>query len=145
MNGTSKQTKNASSHFQLFKHTGACPSAVHICMYITELYQIILVVTFPNGSVGKNPLANAVDVRDKGSIPGSGRPPEEGNGSPLQYSQLENPVDKGATEAQGGGHGGDWTTEHAHACLWSCLLHPLGVRVRTFPQVPSWSFRIILI
>ena len=63
-------------------------------MYITELYQIILVVTFPNGSVGKNPLANAGDVRDKGSIPGSGRPPREGNGNPREYSCLENSMDK---------------------------------------------------
>ena len=93
-------------------------------MYITELYQTILVDTFPSGSVEKNPLANAGHVRDKGSLPGSGRSPEEANGSPLQYSRLENPVDRGATESQGGGHGRDWMTEHAHACLWSCLLHP---------------------
>ena len=114
-------------------------------MYITELYQTILVVSFPSGSVGKNPLANAGDVRHKGSILGSGRSPEEGNGSPLQYSQLENPVDRGATGSQGGGHGRAWTTEQAHTCLWSCLCVPRSVRVRTFPQVPSRVLRIILI
>ena len=48
---------------------------------------------FPGGSVVKNPPANAGDV---GSIPGSGRLPGEGNGNPLQYSCLENPMDEGA-------------------------------------------------
>ena len=43
---------------------------------------------FPGGSVVKNLPANA---RDAGLIPGSGRPPGEGNGTPLQYSFLENP------------------------------------------------------
>ena len=46
--------------------------------------------------VVKNPPANAGDVRDKGLIPGSGRFPGEGNGYPLQYSCLENPLDRGA-------------------------------------------------
>ena len=46
--------------------------------------------------VVKNPPANAGDIRDTGSIPGSGRSPGEGNGNPLQYSCLENPMDRGA-------------------------------------------------
>ena len=45
---------------------------------------------FPGGAVAENPLANAGDSRDAGSIPGSGRSPGEGNGYPLQYSCLEN-------------------------------------------------------
>ena len=44
----------------------------------------------------KNPSANAGDVRDMGSIPGSGRSPGGGNGNPLQYSCLENPMNRGA-------------------------------------------------
>ena len=44
----------------------------------------------------KNPLANAGDVRDARSIPGSGRSPGGGNGSPLRYACLENPTDRGA-------------------------------------------------
>ena len=43
----------------------------------------------------KNLPANAGDARDLGSIPGSGRPPEVGNGTPLQYSCLGNPMDRG--------------------------------------------------
>ena len=44
----------------------------------------------------KNPPVNAGDMRDLGSIPGSGRSPGGGNGNPLQYSCLENPMDRGA-------------------------------------------------
>ena len=43
--------------------------------------------------------ANAGDARDLGSIPGSGRSPGEGNGNPLQYSCLENSMDRGAWQA----------------------------------------------
>ena len=50
--------------------------------------QVVLVV--------KNPPANAGDIRDTGSIPGSGRFPGEGHDNPLQYSCLNNPMDRGA-------------------------------------------------
>ena len=39
---------------------------------------------------------NAQDIRDPGSIPGSGRPPGGGHGNPLQYSRLEHPINRGA-------------------------------------------------
>ena len=48
---------------------------------------------FPGSSDGK---ASAYNAGDPGSIPGSGRSPGEGNGNPLQYSCLENPMDPGA-------------------------------------------------
>ena len=48
---------------------------------------------FPGGLAGK---ASACNVGDPGSIPGSGRSPGEGNGNPLQYFCLENPMDGGA-------------------------------------------------
>ena len=48
---------------------------------------------FPSSSVGKEPACNA---EDPGSIPGSGRSPEEGIGNPFQYSCLENFMDRGA-------------------------------------------------
>ena len=50
---------------------------------------------FPGGSVVKNSPANAGDASDVGSIPGSGRSPGVGNGNPLQYSCLGNPMDSG--------------------------------------------------
>ena len=49
--------------------------------------------------VVKNPAANAGDIRVAGSIPGSGRSPGGGNGNQLQYSYLENPMDRGAWRA----------------------------------------------
>ena len=48
---------------------------------------------FPGGSDDK---VSAYSAGDPGSIPGSGRSPGEGNGNPLQYSCLENPMDRGA-------------------------------------------------
>ena len=51
---------------------------------------------FPGGIVVKNLPASAGDIRDSGSIPGSGRFSTEGNGNPLQYSCLGNPMDRGA-------------------------------------------------
>ena len=53
-------------------------------------------LSFPGGSVVKNPPASA---GDDGSIPGSGRSLGEGNGNPLQYSCLGNPVDRGAWQS----------------------------------------------
>ena len=50
-------------------------------------------LVFPGGSVGKESPCNAEDL---GSIPGLGRSPGEGNGKPLQYSCLENLMDRGA-------------------------------------------------
>jgi len=49
--------------------------------------------------VVKNLLANAGDLRDTGSIPGSGRSPRGGHDNPLQYSCLENPMDREAWRA----------------------------------------------
>ena len=51
---------------------------------------------FPGGSDSKE---SACNEGDPGSIPGSERPPGEGNGLPLQYSHLENSVDRGAWQA----------------------------------------------
>ena len=65
---------------------------------------------FPSGSVVKNLPANA---RDVGSIPGSGRSPGEGNGNPLQFSCLENPMDGGAWLVHGSRKEWD-TTERLH-------------------------------
>ena len=53
---------------------------------------------FPGDRVVKNLSANAGDARDAGSIPGSGRSPGVGNGNPLQYSCLENSMDKQSHE-----------------------------------------------
>ena len=49
----------------------------------------------------KNPSASAGDLGDAGSVPGWGRSPGEGNGNPLKYSCLGNPMDRGAWWATG--------------------------------------------
>ena len=54
---------------------------------------------FPGGSVGKESACNAGDARVVGSIPGSGRFPGGWHGNPLQYSCLENSMNKGAWRA----------------------------------------------
>ena len=54
---------------------------------------------FPGGTVVKNLPANTGDTRDAGSIPGSGRSPGVENGNLLQYSCLENSIDRGAWQA----------------------------------------------
>ena len=53
-------------------------------------------MSFPDGSVGKESTCNA---RDLGLIPGLGRFPGGGNGNPLQYSCLKNPMDRRAWQA----------------------------------------------
>ena len=57
-------------------------------------------IGFPCSSVGKEFACNAGDLC---LIPGSGRSPEEGNGNTLQYSSLENPMNKGAWQASSHG------------------------------------------
>ena len=65
--------------------------------------------------VVKNPLANAGDLRDVGSIPGSGRSPGGGNGNPLWYSFLENPTDRGAWKVTVHGVTKSRTQESTHS------------------------------
>ena len=57
----------------------------------------------------KNSTANEGDARDVGLIPRSGKSPGEGNGNPLQYSCLENPLDRGAWQATVHGVAKNWT------------------------------------
>ena len=66
------------------------------------------VLGFPGGSDGKEPACN---VGYQGSIPGLGRSPGEGNGNPLQYSCLENSMDRGAW----------WSLIHGVAKSWTGL------------------------
>ena len=64
------------------------------------LFIILLPNGFPGGTCGEEPTCQCrLDLRDMGSIPGSGRSPGGGHGIPLQYSCLENPMDRGANWA----------------------------------------------
>ena len=68
----------------------------HICN--ENMYEAIY-WGFPGGAGVKNLPANAGETRDVSLIPGSGRSPRIGNGNPLQYSCLENPMNRGAWRA----------------------------------------------
>ena len=78
----------------------------------------------------KNPPASAGDAGNRGSIPASGRSPGKGNGSPLQYSCLENPMDRGAWWATVHGVTKSWTqlrdtAQHTvKLIICYCLLNP---------------------
>ena len=84
---------------------------------VVQLYQQLrnsrVDIIFPDGSVGKESTCRARDTEDTGSIPGLGSSPEGGNGNPLQYSCLENPMDRGAwcTIQSMGGHKESDTTK----------------------------------
>ena len=67
--------------------------------------------------VVKYPPANAGDIRDVGSIPGLGRSSGGGHGNPLQYSCLENPMDRGAWWAIVHGIAKSWTEEELKSLL----------------------------
>ena len=85
-------------------HTLALPRIV-ISLFLT---QNRLQTGFPRWYNGKEPHCNA---RDPGSLPGSGRSPGGGHGNPLQYSCLENPMDRGAW----------WATVHGVTKSWTRL------------------------
>ena len=73
----------------------SCACLPSACFLQSNVYLGFLPIfcDFPGGSDGKVTAYNAGDL---GSIPGWGRSPGEGNGNPLQYSCLENPMDGGA-------------------------------------------------
>ena len=81
----------------------------------------------PHGPGGLEGKASACNAEDPGSIPGSGRSPEEGNGNPLQYSCLENPMDRGAC----------WATVHGVAKSQTRLSWPEVTK----PAKLSFNFR----
>ena len=84
----------------------------------------------------KNLLANAGDVRDASSIPGSGRSPEGENGTLHQYSCLENPVDREVW----------WATIHGVAKSWtrlSNLVHAHAYVLRSTSDLLSSSYYCI--
>ena len=83
-----------------------CPGS-SICFHSNTFKKHWLIQRgFPGDSGGKE---SACDARDPGSIPGSGKSPGEGNGNPLQYSCLENSMDRGAGRATVHGVAKSWT------------------------------------
>ena len=117
----------------------------------------------PKRSLVKNPPANADDTGDQGSIPGLGRFPGGGNGNPLQYPYLENPMDRGAWRVCGVTKSqtllSDWEHTQAHQpfllafpsrnpnlkfrlrqiCLPSWLCSPFSFGTVTISWFKSWE------
>ena len=79
--------------------------------YLEKNQSGILCHTIPRWHRGKESACQHRDVRDTGSIPGSGRCAGIGNGNPLQYPCLENPIDRGPW----------WATVHGVAKRWTQL------------------------
>ena len=81
------------------------------------LYSNFPLAIFPGGTGSKEPPANTGDIRDADLIPGSGRYPGGGHGNPLQYSCLENPMDRGAW----------WATVKSQTRLKQLSMHALAI------------------
>ena len=77
----------------------------------------------------KNQPANAADTRDTGSISGLGRPPGVGNGNPLQYSCLENPMDRGAWQATVHGIAKSQARLSTHTSVTAIIISSVSGRV----------------
>ena len=96
------------THIYVYKHTHT-HTHIHKASQVAEWLKNL-------------PACNAGDTRDMGSITGLGRCPEGGGGNPLQYSCLENPMDRGAWRARVHTVTKSWTwqaTEHTHTHKFS--------------------------
>ena len=72
-------------------------------------YEWLIILGLPSSSAGKESACSAGDSGDLASIPGSGRSPGGGHGNPLQYSCLENPMDREGWQATVHGVAESWT------------------------------------
>ena len=97
----------------------------------------MLIRGFPGGSEVK---ASAWNAGDPGSIPGSGRSPGEGNGNPLQYSCLENPMDGGAWWAAV--HGVAEGQTRLSGFTFTFHFHALEKEMATHSSVLAWRIRV---
>ena len=93
------------------------------------------ILGFSDGSVDKKKSAcNAGDTEDSGSIPGLGRSPGGGHGNPLQYSCLENPMERGARWAIIHGVSESDSTEHRRAHTRMHTHHSHGLIAHCVPD-----------
>ena len=118
-----------------------------VCTCIKSTHTKLHFITYHHHSqvaqLVKNLPANARDVRDSSSIPGSGRFPGEGNGNPLQYSCLKNPMERGAWQATVHGVTESWTWLNIHTHTHRPITKPVldyGIYPRNYnyPILISW-------
>ena len=100
---------------------------------------------FPSGSDGEE---SACSAEDPGLIPELGRSPGEGNGNPLQYSCLENPMDGGAWWATAMGSqrvGDNWATNTFFVCPYhlACGISVPWPRIKPTPIPTTWEHRVL--
>ena len=96
----------------------------------------------------KNPPANAGDTKDVGLIPGSGRSPGGGHGNTLQYSCLENPMDRQAWWATVHGVTKSWTqlkwlSMHAHIKVWAMFFAQMSFSGISLALVEGATFSFL--
>ena len=117
-NKTNLTPRNAINHAKIF--TGSVRNSLFSVQTSSEHYLLVSAqcLDFAGGSVVKNLPANTGDM---GLIPGSGRFPGEGNGIPLQYSCLENPMDRRACRARVQGVVNSQTRLSDRVCTLLCL------------------------
>ena len=108
---TESQAEAAPHHCSSVK----CRCAYKAAAHIESTQYSVCGDGFPRGASGREPPANTEDVRDVGSLPGSGQSPGGGHGNTVQYSCLENPMDRGAWRAAVLGVAKRWT-RLKHAC-----------------------------
>ena len=110
-------------------------SALHACNIRNSTGPEIFFLTNPPDDSGtsqvalvvKNPPANTGHARDAGLIPGSGRAPRVGSSNPLQYSYLENPMDREAWWAiHGVAESGTTECTYTHTAPQMILMHEKG-------------------
>ena len=109
------------------------------------LRRVVYIWGFPGGSVVKK--ESICNAGDPGSIPGSGRSPGGGNGNPLQYSCLENPLDRGAQRATVHGVAELDTTEATgHVCTQRICVNPtLSVHPDLLPPLGVHTFVLSIV
>ena len=100
---------------------------------------------FPGGSVVKESFADVGAIGDTSSIPGSGRSLGEGNDNPLQYSCLENPMDRGAWQAISMGLQESDTTEGLSMCTHICKTQILSEIMQKNWQLSQWGSLVLLL
>ena len=126
-----RKTDNLSSTFYLCHSPGQQQelNKYPVTGFLTDTWRrTVISMCFPGDSVVKNLPAQARDAKDVGSIPGSGSAPGRGNGNPLQYSCLENRVDRGAW----------WATVHGVAKSWTRLSDWAKINILTI-----WIFLLM--
>ena len=91
---------------------------------------------FPDFPGGSNSKASVYNAGDLGLIPGSGRSPGEGNGTPLQYPCLENPMDRGTWKAAVHGVAEGWT--RLSDFTFTFYSHALEKEMATHSSILAW-------